>query len=87
MFQFPTDAAPVSLETIPTTLKHTLDLLKTTSRRDTETTPPHSDTHASETLPNLAETYLDPQRQQHRPLYFMAHYFIKLTLQQRKQEM
>ena len=34
--------------------KHTLDLLKTTSRRDTETTPPHSDTHASETLLNLA---------------------------------
>ena len=23
----------------------------------------------------------------HRPLYFMAHYFVKLTLQQRKQEM
>ena len=36
------------------TYTHTLDLLKTTSRRDTETTPPHFDTHASEAILNLA---------------------------------
>ena len=29
----------------------------------------------------IKQTYLDTQRQQHRPLYFMAHSFIKLSLQ------
>ena len=33
---------PLSPGTTTTRPKHTLDLLKTTSRRDTETTPPHS---------------------------------------------
>ena len=35
-------------------LKHTSDLQKTTSRLDTETTPHHSDTQNTETLPNSA---------------------------------
>ena len=33
------------------------------------------------------QTYLDPQRQQHRTLYFLAHSRIALAVQQLKQKM
>ena len=33
------------------------------------------------------QAYLDPQRQQHRTLYFLAHSLIALAVQQLKQKM
>ena len=47
------------------------------TKQDTETTPHHSATLNTETPLNSA--YLDPQRQQHRTLYFLAHFLYALA--------
>ena len=68
--------ATVTRKDNSTTETRTLDLQKTTSRLDTETTPHHSNTHDTETLLNSANIS-----------HIKAHPFIKITLKQCKQKM
>ena len=67
-------------------LKHTSDLQKTTSSLATETTPHHYNTQNTETLPN-STNISGSLNKMTLTTSFMAHPFVKITLQQRKQKM
>ena len=57
--------------------------MRKTSKQDTETTPHHSPA-LKQKLHRTQLAHLDPQRQQHRTLYFLAHSLITLAVQQLK---